>query len=152
MAYCPNCGAPVEGKFCAKCGTAVTGAGAGNAAYQQPGYATPSTTGGLTDNVAAALTYIPLIGLIFLLVDPYKTKRFVRFHAFQSLFLLAAEIILSIALGIVLSIILPWWIEWQVMRLFRLAFLLVTIFAAFKAYQNERFKLPVIGDIAEKQA
>lgn len=48
---------------------------------------------GLSDNVASALCYIPIVGLIFLLVEPYSRNRAVRFHAIQSLMLLVASIV-----------------------------------------------------------
>ncbi len=43
---------------------------------------------GLTPNVAGALTYLvgAITGILFLVIDPFKTDRFVRFHAFQSIF------------------------------------------------------------------
>lgn len=70
-------------------------AGAGAAAA-----ATPATTStGMQSNVAALLTYILgiMTAVIFLVIDPYKNDRFVRFHAFQSLFFGLAWMILWVA-------------------------------------------------------
>ena len=48
---------------------------------------TQSTTGGLEDNVAGMLAYITIIpAIIFLVVEPFNKRRFVRFHSFQSIF------------------------------------------------------------------
>ncbi|MBV8819922.1 MAG: hypothetical protein JO022_16280, partial [Acidobacteriaceae bacterium] len=76
MQYCPNCGTPVEGRYCPKCGTAMQAPGGYSAPPPPPGgYGAPppGATGlGSDENVAAALCYIPIVGLIFLLIDPYK--------------------------------------------------------------------------------
>ncbi len=110
----------------------------------------------MTSNVAGALSYIVIVGIVFLIIDPYKRDRFVRFHAFQAIFFTVAVIIISIILGILMSgtlflggmFSLMLGIYW----IFRLAVFICWIFLVFKAYNNEMFKLPVIGDIAEKQA
>src|SRR5258708_31835871 len=80
MAFCGSCGAQMQdgaGK-CPACG-AVAGA---------PAAAVPvaNTGGGMTDNMAGALSYITIVGIIFLLIEPYNKNKFVRFHAFQSIF------------------------------------------------------------------
>ena len=48
----------------------------------------PAVGAGLTPNVAGALAYLvgAITGILFLVIDPFKTDRFVRFHAFQSIF------------------------------------------------------------------
>ena len=112
----------------------------------------------MDENVAAALCYIPLIGIIFLLVDPYNKNRNIRFHAFQSLFYLAAWIVAGICLGIVGSVLfaaMPYgiWSLWLLLsRLVELALFVGLIILAVKAYQGQRFIAPVIGPMAEKQA
>jgi uncharacterized membrane protein len=158
--FCPNCGADVQGRFCAKCGTAVDAASAsagptpGARPYTGgPGTATPATAGGLTDNVAGALCYVLgfITGILFLVLAPYNQNKFVRFHAFQSIFLNAAWIVIWIV-EMVMFTVLPWSLVSLISMLVSLAFLGVWIFMLVKAYQGERFKLPVIGDLAEKQA
>jgi uncharacterized membrane protein len=117
---------------------------------------TTPTAAPMTSNVAGALSYIVIVGIVFLIIDPYKRDRFVRFHAFQAIFFTVAVIIISIILGILMSgtlflggmFSLMLGIYW----IFRLAVFICWIFLVFKAYNNEMFKLPVIGDIAEKQA
>jgi uncharacterized membrane protein len=150
MAFCPNCGSSVDGKFCAKCGASV-GLGtdpppSGSTFTTQ----TPSAGGtGLTDNVAAALCYIPIIGLIFLLIEPYNRNKLIRFHAFQSLFLLAAVIVLNIFLSVLATMMFSLYFLWS---LIHLAEVVLWLFLIFKAFSGAKVLLPVIGPIAEKQA
>ena len=57
MAFCPNCGAAVDGRFCAKCGTAIP-AGAEFTAFSTPPPSSPqAAAAGMTNNVAGALCY-----------------------------------------------------------------------------------------------
>lgn len=106
-----------------------------------------SAAGGLADNVAGALAYVTIIpAIIFLVMEPYNRNRFIRFHAFQCVFLTVA----IIAAEIVLSFI-PF-IGWVLVPFVGLGGLVLHIICALKAYGNQMFKLPVIGDIAEKQA
>ncbi|HMD48288.1 MAG TPA: hypothetical protein VKG79_04280 [Bryobacteraceae bacterium] len=156
MAFCANCGSQVDGRFCQKCGAAV-GAGPAPGANPLPP-PTPTAGLGMDENVAAALCYIPLIGIIFLVVDPYNKNRTIRFHAFQSLFYLAAWIVAGICLRIIGSILfaaMPFgiWQLWLLLsRLVELALFVGLILLAVKAYQGQRFLAPVIGPMAEKQA
>ncbi len=101
----------------------------------------------------AYVTFIPAI--IFLLIEPYKNIKFVRFHAFQSIFLCVASIAISITLTI-LTIVLAFvgvgalvgMVGWLV----QLGIFVLWIIVIIKAYGGERYKLPIIGDLAEKQA
>jgi uncharacterized membrane protein len=157
--YCPNCGADVQGRFCAKCGTAVdTASASGEPASEAPPRAQsysapPATAGGLTENVAAALCYVLglITGILFLVLAPYNQNKFVRFHAFQAIFFHVAFIVLYI-IDTVLAFILPWYLMSMIWLLLSLAGLVLWIFLMVKAYQHEKFKLPIIGDLAEQQA
>lgn len=164
MAFCPNCGASVEGRFCARCGSQVTAAGAASAGTYETGTANagytagaqPATAGGLTQNVAGALCYVLglFTGIIFLVLAPYNQNKFVRFHAFQSIFFHVAFIAVIIA-ETILGMVLPWTLSAILSMLslvVALAFLAGWVLLLIKAYQGERWKLPVIGDLAEKQA
>ncbi len=126
--------------------------GYGQMPYQQP-YQQPAASGELKPNIAGALCY-PLsfiTGILFLVLTPYNRDRFVRFHAFQSIFFFAVMLALNIALG-VLSIILPWRLETMLFGLTRLLSICGTLWMAYQAYRGEKFKMPVIGDLAETQA
>jgi uncharacterized membrane protein len=93
MPYCAKCGAPVGkgASFCGSCGTPATAS---------TGLGKPQASG-LTSNVAAALAYVVglITGIIFLAVAPYNKDPFVRFHAFQSIFLSVFYIAFSLVWG-----------------------------------------------------
>ncbi|MBV9760129.1 MAG: hypothetical protein JO340_06165 [Acidobacteriaceae bacterium] len=171
MAFCPNCGAQVSGAFCPNCGTAVAGAPSGGGAAGPPpgqsyapppgsGYAPPPSgiqAGGLATNVAGALCYLGWLvtGIIFLVLAPYNQNKTVRFHAYQAIFLSIAVIIVSIVLGILLSILFVggmWWTGVLVHRLWDLCIFILWLYMMYMAYSNKMVKLPVIGDLAAKQA
>ena len=161
MTYCSKCGSAVEGQFCAKCGTPV-GVAPSGAPGAAPGGAPPAPTPvagnpglGMDENVAAALCYIPIVGLIDLLVEPYNKNKNIKFHAFQSLFYCIAWIAVGIVLGIFSGIMLGvgmfgFWL--LINRLVELALFVGLVIMAVKAYQGSRFVMPIIGPIAEKQA
>jgi uncharacterized membrane protein len=156
MPFCPNCGAPVEGRFCAKCGTPTEDAGAGRGAAPPP---QGPAAGGLTENAASALCYLLgfITGILFLVLEPYNRNKTVRFHAFQSIFLnvawFALWIVIHILFGILATItgglIL---VLSPLLLLVGLAFFALWLYLMWKAYQNQKVVLPVIGPLAEKQA
>lgn len=128
----------------------------------------PQSGTGVDPKVAAALSYIWIVGVIFFFIE--KENRFVRFHALQSILfgiansvimfvLVVVAVILTFAFGIGGAIVggglglvihMLVWVIWLVFWLFVLAFLVGLVFAAVKAYQGKMFKLPIIGNIAEK--
>lgn len=148
MPFCAKCGANAsEGAaFCPACGAAIGGGPA-------PG---PSVTG-ISSNVGGLLTYIPFVGwmiaIVFLVIEPYKNDKFVRFHAFQSIFFSLVCLVVYWVLGVVLLpagwVGLPLFWIWSLVRL---AILACWIVLMYKAYNNERFMLPIIGPLAAKQA
>jgi uncharacterized membrane protein len=105
-----------------------------------------TTQTGLTDNSAGALAYVTIIpAIIFLLVEPYNKNSYVKFHAWQSIFLGIAAFALSFIN------IIP--ILGQIIFLLGMLLLFVAwIIVLLKALKGERYKLPFIGDLAEKQA
>jgi len=113
----------------------------------------------MSSNVAGLLCYILgfITGIIFLVIEPYKNDRFVRFHAFQSIFFNVAVIVFWIAYMIVASILgfVSLGILAAVMGLvgllISLAILAFWLFLMYKAYNNELYKIPFIGDLAAKQ-
>ena len=170
MALCPKCGAQVadDAKFCGSCGATITPSAATPAVppSQSPphGPASSGTQGGMAPNVAALLVYVPicLVGVVCailfaFILDPYKKDRFIRFHAWQSLALHVCWI--------------GFWVVWMVVaalltalvHLFALlaipvyfvmivGWLGLMIFLMIKANGMQTYKVPVIGDWAEKQA
>lgn len=114
----------------------------------------------MTSNVAAALSYLLgfITGIIFLVIEPYRRDPFVRFHAFQSIFLSAALVIISIIWSTVFGALffasfgILWSFLGLIWILIRIAFFVLWLLMMYKAYNNERFLLPFIGPIAAKQA
>jgi uncharacterized membrane protein len=107
----------------------------------------PAATGGLSENTAAALSYLTFIpAIIFLVMEPYNKSQFVRFHAFQCI----AFCVVSFVLHFVL-IFIPI-VGWILSALLSLLFFVVWIITILKASKGEWFKLPVIGDFAMNQA
>ena len=158
MTYCAKCGAAVEGKFCAKCGSPI-GAAPGAAPGEAPQAPAAPVAGnpglGMDENLAAALCYIPIVGLIFLLVEPYNKNKTIKFHAMQSLFYCIAWIAVGIVLGIFGGVLMPlgMWSFWLLItRLVQLGLFVGWVIMAVKAYQGTKFVMPIIGPIAEKQA
>jgi uncharacterized membrane protein len=156
MVYCANCGASVEGKFCPKCGTAIGVAPTPGAA---PAGAVPVSAGGLDENIASALCYLAglITGVLFLVLAPYNQNRTIRFHAFQSIFFHVGVIIIWMALFIVMMIFrqVPFvgaLISLLFSMVFGLGVFCCWLFLMYKAYNREKFILPVIGPLAEKQA
>ena len=150
----------------------------GQANYgSQPGAPAPGTSGstgtGLDPKVAAAISYLWIIGLIFFFIE--KENKFIRFHAMQSILFGIANSVIMGALAIIATILtvvftiggvaaatatgsggvgtiisLFVWLIWMIFWLLALVFLVGLIFAAVKAYQGQKFKLPIIGNMAEK--
>lgn len=103
-----------------------------------------NTDSGLDQNIAAALCYIFIIGLVFIFTE--KKNKFVRFHAFQSVFLGVGWFIGSFIAGIIplLGLLL--------VPLFSIAMLVIWVYTIYQAYEGKEFRLPVIGDLAAEQA
>jgi uncharacterized membrane protein len=124
--------------------------------FQQP-YAAPQAAG-LQDNVANALCYslFWLTGILFLVLEPYSKNPVTRFHAWQSIFVFGAITVADIVLSIFSSMLLAMSYSlaplisllWGV---FGLATLAIWAFLMYKAYNNERFVVPMVGPLAEKQ-
>ena len=128
-----------------------------------PPVQTAKSSTGLDENVAALLSYIFgwVSGLIFFLIE--KDSRLVRFHAMQSILLNAGALVIGIVLwfvwvfgviifasindtlgsliGLVLGLLL---------FVFWIGLLIAVVLCLVKAYQKQYFKLPVIGNFAEK--
>ncbi|MFO7302912.1 MAG: DUF4870 domain-containing protein [Acidobacteriota bacterium] len=105
---------------------------------------------GLDANVAAAISYIPIVAIVFLVIE--KTSTFVKFHALQSLGLCLGSIVIWFALAVVGTIPVLGLFNLLLVPIVAIALFVVWLIAVLKAFQNQRWKLPVIGDIAEKQS
>jgi uncharacterized membrane protein len=108
------------------------------------------------ENIAGALAYFTFVpALLFLGITPFKRNHFVRFHSFQSIYLLIAGVLIALVMRLVFPVLtlIPWLgylLAWLVVLLSLLAWVLLWMVAVVKAFQGELFKLPVIGGLAEK--
>ena len=148
MAFCRSCGAEVSGRFCEKCGAAADTAAA--APVSTPaGVSAP----GLTNEVASALCYVlgAITGIIFLVLEPYKSNKAVRFHAFQSIF---AHLVMIAVFWIVLPLFhfLPWFMWRSFYGVVSLGSVVLWLFLIWKAYNGEKIVLPFVGEFAQKNA
>lgn len=113
----------------------------------------PPAQSGLSDNAAGALAYVTIIpAIIFLIVEPYNRNPYIKFHSWQSIFLLIPVIAAWIALAIIGFIPLLNLVDIVLIPLVWLGFLILWIILVLKALKGERFMLPVLGKLAEQQA
>jgi uncharacterized membrane protein len=113
----------------------------------------PTTPSGLSDNGAGALAYITFIpAIVFLAMPPYNQSPYVRFHAWQSIFLNIACVLLFFVLLIMGRIPFFGWFVFPIMMLLDLAMFILWLFVVLKAVNGTKLKLPIIGALAESQA
>ena len=107
---------------------------------------------GLEPNVAGLLCYVLgwISGLVFLLLE--KDDKFVRFHAIQSIFTFGVISAFAFVLGMFTLIPFVWIFFLIVNSLVGVLAFILWIVLMIKAYQGEKYKLPIAGDFAEKQA
>ena len=119
---------------------------------------------GLDANIVAGLCYVPvcylnlILSIITLVTD--KTNKLARFHAFQSIFLTVGLIVVMIRyfcagiIGAILDNALGYPIFTSLLGILcmvlGLALLIAVIIAAIKAFQGQIYKLPIIGNMADK--
>ena len=149
MAYCTGCGDELGSAVavCPKCGTPIP---AGSGAL----HTGAANDTGLRENVAAFLCYVVgwLTGLVFFLIDK---RPLVRFHAAQSMITFGVLHLLQLifvrswmmAGGVVVGRT-----SGLIMNLLGVLTFVAWIVCMVKAYKGERFKLPIVGDIAESIA
>ena len=116
---------------------------------------------GLEPNVAGLLCYMPVccVGFVFsiVVIIVEKQSRFVKFHAFQSLLVWGAAIVVLVALQVMMVVAsmvagLLGTLVWLVMILVCLGLLALTVLLMMKAYNNEEYALPTVGELARKWA
>jgi uncharacterized membrane protein len=99
----------------------------------------------IDENIAGALCYVLvwITGLIFLLIEP--NNKFIRFHAMQSILVFLPLMILQ-----AIFMFIPF-IGWIIGWLIGLLTFVLWIVLMYKAYNKEKWKVPIVGDIAENQ-
>jgi uncharacterized membrane protein len=167
---CPQCHAemPENVAFCPGCGRRmwIPGQDAKKPAATPPVIRTPamppvtvtaaSVPSQFKDNLLAALAYITFIpAVVFVVLEPFKRDRFIRFHAFQSIFLTVATMVIAIALRILYSIltlvpVVGYLMAWLAVAVAVLGWGILWLVLLVKALQGQSFRLPVIGSLAEK--
>jgi uncharacterized membrane protein len=105
---------------------------------------------GLSESAASGLAYVTIIpAIVFLVVAPYNQNSTIRFHAWQSVFLGIACVILW-PINMVLAFIPI--LGWLIALALGLTILVVWILCIVKAFGGQKFIVPVIGPLAAKQA
>jgi uncharacterized membrane protein len=101
---------------------------------------TRESSTGLEDNLAALLSYVLgwVTGLVFLLME--EKSSYVKFHALQSV---------AVFLPLQVMAMVPI-IGWMLAPFITLIAMILWLFLMYKAYHGERFKLPIVGDFAER--
>jgi uncharacterized membrane protein len=155
MPHCTKCGGAVADNtaFCPSCGSPVAAPAAGPVAAPPVVASTPSRQ--MSENVAGLLCYVVgwITGIIFFLIDK---RPFVRFHAAQSIVVFGGLHIISILLGMFFGISMfatgfaGFSATWAVLGLINILALVLWILLMIKAYQGERFRIPVAADVAQK--
>ena len=148
MPYCCKCGTQVGDHdiFCGKCGT------------RQCASAGPSADflAGIPPHIASMLCYIPVVGwipcVVVLASERYRQDRLARFHAFQGLYLFVAWLIVDYVLSPMFGH-MPFplfFFHSGTFNLLKLAIFAVWIFMIVKTSQHQVYKLPVLGELAER--
>lgn len=169
MSCCQSCGAASADNtpFCQFCGApAELKAGISTSAVERPAAVAvmppPGDTGSKTmeTNFVGALAYLVgfVTGIVFLVLNPYKSNSFVRFHAFQSIFFSVAWVAFWIMWMILSAVLRP--LTGGVFGLIALPLVLIFTFACFgiwiflmyQAYQQQLFRLPILGRFAAEHA
>lgn len=143
--FCPKCGTenPEGAKFCSKCGAAL---GAPVGGTETPATPPTETSIGLQPNIAGLLCYIAgwITGIVFLVIEQKST--FVKFHALQSIITFA---VLNVAYFILFWIpIIGGVLGWLIVTLGFILWIILLI----QAGSGKMWKVPLVGDWAERQA
>jgi uncharacterized membrane protein len=159
MPFCSACGAQVDqAAFCPKCGAPQNVTAPMPVSVPGISPAQPVTSGGLSENVAGALCYALgwITGLIFLLIDK---RPFVKFHAAQSIVVFGALhiihfVVAMIFVGSILrgGVNIIFGAGATLLHILDLLIFILWIVLMIKAYQGDRFKVPVAADVAESLA
>lgn len=157
MPYCVQCGNQVGAtdQFCAKCGSRQAQAGPGPSGG--PSTPHPDFTGGISNRNAALLCYIPMVGWIAAIVvlasDRFRRETQVRFHAFQGLYLFVAWLLVEwvVSPALYISDFGPGFgLHHLFTHLLQLLILAAWIVMLIKVSHDETYKLPIIGELAER--
>ena len=115
------------------------------------------TSVGLEENIAALLSHIPIIGLIFFFIE--KENKFVRFHSLQVIMLSIVLTVVGVAVAILTTMLsfmklgfLGLLISVPFYFIIMPATFFLFVYMAFQAYKGKTFKLPIIGKFSEEHS
>jgi len=145
--FCPSCGRPVrEGNFFTPEEPDIEDEASEAASIPAP---PPVDWNDRWIGALAYLTFLP--ALVFIFLKQFQQRKFVRFHAFQSILFWAA-VIVFVLLGLLASMF-GWLFGWLLTgTLIGLALFFTWLLLSIKALQGERFELPFLGPFAEQHA
>ena len=160
MAFCTQCGNQVQDTdlYCGRCGTAQAAAAASAAGAAAAGAgpkqgAAAAALGGIDARTASILCYIPIVGwiasIVVLASDKFRNDTETRFHAFQGLYLFVAWLIVDWVIGPI-GRISGSYMGMNPAKDLKLVIFGTWIFMLVKVSHREHFKLPVLGEWAEK--
>lgn len=147
MPFCTHCGKQIseEARFCPGCGSRQNPAAA-------PGQASPGFLANMNPRTAAILCYLPVVGwipcVVMLAAQRFRYDRIVRFHAFQGLYLFVAWLLVDKAIGPVIRA-MPFE-NLGLISLMKLVLVGAWIFMLIKTSNNETYRLPFFGELAER--
>jgi uncharacterized membrane protein len=158
--------------FCGKCGarqpaSAARGSGfasgggpasafAGSSTQAPPSPSSTDFAASLNPRTASLLCYLPVVGwipaIVVLASSKYRDNRTVRFHAFQGLYLFVAWLIVDWFVSPFFSAMIPGagGLDRLLAKMFHAVILVAWVFMLVKVSRDEHFRLPVVGDLAEK--
>jgi uncharacterized membrane protein len=155
MPFCVQCGNKVGGtdQFCGKCGTKQAAGAPGGATTQ----AAPDFMTGISNRNASLLCYIPMVGwvaaIVVLASERFRHETRVRFHAFQGIYLFVAWLMVEWVVRPALYIS-DWHngfaMERTIFKLLQLVIFAGWVFMLIKVSHNEDYRLPIIGELADR--
>lgn len=116
---------------------------------------TVATRAGISDNAVGAISYFTFLpAAFFLLVSPYKNSSYVRFHGWQSLLLFMTAFVVEIVIGgiALLTLFLKAVMLIYTLRAVSVLWIALWLVCVIQAMNGKKFKIPVLGNIAEKLA
>jgi len=151
MPYCTQCGQPTldVDVYCGSCGR------------RQPGADKKASTvgAGLTPRTASMLCYVPVVGwipaIVVLASQKFRHERTVRFHAFQGIYLFVAWLLVDWVIGPIYGFSMGdfhghWFGGHLITGLLKAAIFFTWIFMLIKTSHEELYRLPIIGELAER--
>ena len=109
---------------------------------------------GITDNAAGGIAYLTIIpAIVLLIVAPFKSSSYVRFNAWQSIFLFVAwalvHILVQVVQNLVPTVVFLTLTLWQFVDL---AFFVLLVIVFVSAFNGRRMMIPILGGLAQQQA